>query len=111
MYEAFDRDRPLLGPGQFCEIRYEDLIADPVEQMRLIYEQLQLGDFAAVEPAIKNYFVHRKDYKTNRFQITPETRAKVTHRWGKYLKDYGYAAEEATGGPSAVGSRPSAVGS
>ena len=111
MYEAFDRDRPLIGPGQFCEVRYEDLIADPVEQMRLIYERLELGDFAAVEPAIRQYFAGQKDYKTNRYQITPEIRAEITRRWGKYLKDYGYAAEEVGSGQPAVDSRPSAVSS
>ena len=30
MYEAFDRDRDLIGRGQFCEVRYEELVADPV---------------------------------------------------------------------------------
>jgi omega-hydroxy-beta-dihydromenaquinone-9 sulfotransferase len=98
MYEAFDRDRPSIGAGQFCEIRYEDLIADPAGQMRLIYEQLELGDFAAVEPAIRQYFAGKKDYKTNRYQITPAIRAEITRRWGKYFKDYGYAEEEAGGG-------------
>ncbi len=91
MYEAFDRDRELLGPGQFCEIRYEDLIADPVEQMRSIYDRLELGDFEAVRPEIDKYVAGQKDYKTNRYQITPELRDEVTRRWGKYLKDYGYA--------------------
>jgi omega-hydroxy-beta-dihydromenaquinone-9 sulfotransferase len=111
MYEAFDRDRPLIGAGQFCEIRYEDLIADPVEQMRSIYEQLKLGDFAAVEPTIKKYFAGQKDYKTNRYKMTPEMRTEITRRWGKYLRDYGYAAEEAGSGHPAAASRASAVGS
>ena len=34
MYDTFERDRHLIGPGQFCEVRYEELIADPVGQMR-----------------------------------------------------------------------------
>ena len=29
MYETFECDRKLIGPGQFCEIRYEELVADP----------------------------------------------------------------------------------
>ena len=45
MYEAFDRDRELIGPGQFCEIRYEDLIADPVEQMRSSLRATGAGRF------------------------------------------------------------------
>ena len=67
MYDAFERDRHLIGPGQFCEVRYEDLVADPVGQMRAVYEQLDLGDFEAVRPAIEEYFADQKDYKTNRY--------------------------------------------
>ena len=106
MYEAFDRDRDLLGPGQFCEVHYEDLVADPLEQMRRVYEELRLGDFESVRAAIEQYFASKKDYKTNRFQNTPEIRDEITRRWSKYLKDYNYAAKE-----KETVSRPTAVGS
>jgi hypothetical protein len=98
MYDAFERDRQLLAPNQLCELRYEDLIANPAEQMRLIYDRLELGDFEAVSPAIQQYVAGQKDYKTNRYQITPEVRAEITRRWGKYLAKYGYAAEQAGAG-------------
>jgi hypothetical protein len=93
MYEAFERDRPLLGPGQFCEVRYEELVADPLRQMRVVYEELKLGDFEAVRPAIEAYFAKQKDYKTNRFELAPETRAEITRRWSKYLQQYGYGSK------------------
>ncbi len=75
MYEAFERDRGLIGPGQFCEIRYEDLVADPIGADAAGLRRLELGDFEAVRPAIEKYFAGQKDYKTNRYQITPEMRA------------------------------------
>ena len=45
MYEVFERDRRLIPAGQFCEVRYEDLVQDPVGQMRRAYEELALGEF------------------------------------------------------------------
>ena len=104
MYDAFERDRHLIGPGQFCEVRYEELVADPVGQMRAVYERLGLGDFETVRPAIDEYAAGQKDYKTNRYQITPEMRAEVARRWGKFIRQYGYAAEAVGSGQSAVGS-------
>lgn len=95
MYDAFDRDRDLVGPGQFCEVRYEELVANPVEQMRLVYEKLELGGFESVRPAIEGYFSEQKDYKKNRYQMTPELRAEITRRWGGFIQAYGYAGEEA----------------
>ncbi len=103
MYEAFERDRKLLGPDQFCQVRYEDLVADPVGQMRLVYERLGLGDFDSLRPAVEDYFARQKDYKTNRYQITPEMRNEITRRWGKFIGDYGYAAEEVERGQRAAG--------
>jgi hypothetical protein len=90
MYETFERDRKLIGAGQFCEVRYEALIADPIAQMQRVYEELQLGDFEAARPAMEEYFANKKDYKTNRYAMTPELRAEITRRWSVFIKQYGY---------------------
>jgi omega-hydroxy-beta-dihydromenaquinone-9 sulfotransferase len=103
MYEAFERDRGLLGPGQLCDVRYENLIADPVGQMRRVYQDLRLGEFNAVQPEIEKYFAGQKDYKTNRYQITPEMRAEVGRRWGDFLQRYGYADDAAASQPAVSG--------
>lgn len=91
MYDTFERDRSLIGAGQFCEVRYEDLVANPIEEMQTIYEQLDLGGFDAVRPAMEQYFAKQKDYKTNRYEMTPELRDEITRRWSKYAERYGYA--------------------
>ncbi|MGA2059270.1 MAG: sulfotransferase [Thermoguttaceae bacterium] len=94
MYEVFERDRHLIAPGQFCEVHYEELISHPIEQMRRIYEELELGDFEAVRPALETYMAGQKDYKTNRYQLSPENRGEIGRRWKKYLVQYGYLAAE-----------------
>ncbi len=97
VYRAFDRDRPLLGAGQFCEIRYEDLVRDPLEQMRQVYEKLSLGDFKHVRPALQTYADEHRDYRTNRYELAPETRDEITRRWGWFAERYGYEQEGVTG--------------
>ncbi len=91
MYDAFHRDSKKIGPGQFCEVRYEDLIADPMGQMQRVYAELDLDNFDAVRPGVEAYFAKQKDYKTNRYQMTPELRAQITDRWGDFIEKYGYA--------------------
>ena len=90
MYEVFQRDRRLIDPARFCEVRYEDLVKDPVGQMRTVYEQLNLGRFEQVMPAFEQYAADKKDYQTNRYEITPETRDEITRRWGSFIERYGY---------------------
>ena len=94
----------MIGPGQFCEVRYEELVADPIEQMRRVYEELELGRFRGRAAGDRQYFAKQKDYKTNRYEMTPELRAEITRRWATFIQQYGYAEEEV-----AVGSRRWAV--
>jgi len=93
MYEVFQRDRHLIPAGQFCEVRYEDLVRDPVEQMRIVYDRLQLGDFSRVAPALERYFADQADYKTNQHQLSPLLADKIRGRWKTFFEQYGYAAE------------------
>ena len=56
MYEVFERDRGLIPAGQFCEVRYEDLVAQPIQQMQRVYDELNLGGFEKVCPADGSLF-------------------------------------------------------
>jgi hypothetical protein len=93
MYRKYWRERSTVGEDQLCEVRYEDVIADPLGQMRSIYDQLGLGGFEAMAPRIESYFADRSDYRTNRYEIPAGTRAMLTQRWGDYLREYGYSAQ------------------
>jgi hypothetical protein len=90
MYEAFARDRPLLGPGQFVEVRYEELIADPIRQMQRVYEELDLNEFESARPGIEAYLGDQKDYKPNRFRMAPDVQAALAQHWGRFLDEYHY---------------------
>ncbi len=100
MYRAFESQKTRIPPENFCELRYEDLVRDPVEQMQSIYERLQLGGFERARPKIEAYMESQKDYKTNRHQIPPETRAEISRRWGPFMRQYGYDCELAVAAPA-----------
>jgi hypothetical protein len=78
------------------DIRYEDLTADPVGQMRDVYERLDLGGFATVEPEIMRYAMKSRDYQTNKYALPPEVADRVRGRWAPYFQRYGYNGHEAT---------------
>ena len=102
MYEAFDRDRALIADSRICEVRYEDLIRDPIEQIRMVYDRLELGEFDKVLPALQEYVDRHTGYQTNRYELTEETRAEINRRWGPYLQQYGYSTEPAEVGATSV---------
>lgn len=90
MYRGFERQRTAISPSQLYELKYEDLVRDPVGEVRKIYEQLGLGDFEQMRPALETHVGGQKDYKTNRHELEPELKAEIRRRWAGYFERYGY---------------------
>jgi hypothetical protein len=101
LYQKIEEGRRLVDPARFCELRYEDLVRDPVGQMKALYRHLELGDFENLRPGLEAYLASIAGYETNRYQLDPELRAAITRRWGEVIRKYGYAAEPAGPVPAA----------
>jgi hypothetical protein len=93
IYRRFDEQLNDLAPHQFCEVRYEDLVTDPVGKLEQIYESLELEDFASVRPKLERYVHNRRGYVTNSYDLAPELKAEVRERWGDYFERYEYSGE------------------
>jgi hypothetical protein len=91
MYASFERRRGECGPGELCDVRYEDLVADPVGQLERIYRELDLGEFEAVRPKVAAYAQAKQNYRTNRHELPEELRQAIDEQWSAYRKRYGYA--------------------
>jgi hypothetical protein len=104
MFDRFEADRRLIPEGRLYEVKYEDLVKDPLGQMQAIYEQLHLGNFAEVRPAIEAYLAESRDYQTNKYRLSDADRLTVGTRWRKYAEKYGYAVPAET--PAASESTP-----
>ena len=90
LYCRLEEGKKRIPPGRFHELRYEDLVVDPVGQMRLLYDRLDLGGFGAVEPRLEAYLAATKNYQTNRYTSPPELRAKIRRHCGDVIRRYGY---------------------
>jgi hypothetical protein len=95
MQRRLDATRGLVAPNRFHELRYEDLVSDPVGQLRTAYERLELDDFERVAPAIEAYQASRASYKTKPYAMASEDRRRIAERWGEYIARYGYSLDSA----------------
>ncbi|HET6883264.1 MAG TPA: sulfotransferase [Pirellulales bacterium] len=95
MYEKFEAERDLIDSDRFCEVRYEELVRDPIASMRTIYEKLGLDAFDSVLPALEQYVAATEGYQTNRYEISDEARQEVSQRWADFIRRYGYSPEPA----------------
>jgi omega-hydroxy-beta-dihydromenaquinone-9 sulfotransferase len=95
LYARLEEGRRLVPEGRFHELKYEDLVRDPLGEMRTLYDRLGLGGFEGVRPRLEAYLAANADYKTNRYELAEEVRAKVEQHWGDVIRRYGYARETA----------------
>ncbi len=99
MYKRLEATRSLVPAGQWAEVRYEDLVANPLGQMERLYEELALGGFDRAKPAISTYLEGQQGYETNKFQpLPPEVESDITRRWGEVIDRFGYARRCVPGG-------------
>jgi hypothetical protein len=98
--DRLEEGRRFVDRARFYELRYEDLVKDPVGQLRTVYDHLSLGGFAEVRPRLEAYLAAQADYHPNRYDMDPALRAEITRRWGAVIERYGYAAEAPGGQPA-----------
>jgi hypothetical protein len=90
IYDRLEEAKPLIPKGQFHELRYEDLVQNPVGGMEKVYAGLNLGGFDAVRPKLEDYANRTAGYETNKYELTADQRAEVARRWGDVIRRYGY---------------------
>lgn len=87
--ETYEQTKHLIPAGRLHELKFEDLEADPLGQMRQVYSSLGL-DFSQVEPAIQNELPALTKYTKNSFKMDEATMRKVYARWRSSFDIYGY---------------------
>ena len=77
----FFAERHRLTDENYCEVRFDDLVRDPLGQLRRVYQRLRLPTFDYVEPAVQEYIHSIKGYARNSFEpMTDPIRERVTLR-------------------------------
>ncbi len=91
VFEVFFEERGLIPKGRLHEMSFEELEADPVEQLRAMYEALSLPDFGHVEPALRCYLTTIARYRKNTLpELSADLRSRVASEWRRCFEEWGY---------------------
>ena len=91
MYEAYFEDIQGLEPGVLAEVRFEDLIDNPLAQVERIHNELDLPDFERCRPRLEAYLRQQSDYRRNEYvELEPEIRNRLASEWGFAFQRLGY---------------------
>ena len=90
MYDGYLRQRSDIDVKNLVEVRFEDVVADPVAEIGRIYETLEIDRFDDLKPSLLEYQRSRKDYRGNPSVIDEATAADVKANWRQYYDAFGY---------------------
>jgi len=90
MYDSFEIDRQSLPSNRIIDIRYEELVKQPIETIQSIYQQLELGDSRLVTARIQELQASNNDYQVNQHQTNDELEKVIQRDWADYSRRYGY---------------------
>ena len=95
MYAAYFEERELLPSGNFYEIGYEELCANPIPELRSMYEGLNLPEFSDTVDNMRTYLESISSYKRNQFQpLTRKETELVSTQWHRGFEEWGYELRE-----------------
>ena len=72
-------------------VRYEDLVADPLTEMRRIYSELNLPGFEDAQPALQQYVASVAGHQRNRLVLSSAQKSSVDEQWGMLIREKGYS--------------------
>ena len=90
MMDNYISEKVYIPAGQLIEIGYADFVADPISELRNIYEKLHLGDFRECETRMANFVNRKKDFAVLKHNLTGSEIEQVNEKWGRYLHHWNY---------------------
>jgi omega-hydroxy-beta-dihydromenaquinone-9 sulfotransferase len=81
MMTSYFEQKEKIPKDQLIEIKYEELIANPLQQIKRIYSQLQLPGLEKALPEMRKYLEKQADYKTNVYTMDNKIVQHVKNHW------------------------------
>ncbi|HEY8276645.1 MAG TPA: sulfotransferase [Methyloceanibacter sp.] len=88
--EDFEEDKHLIPKDKLVELRYEDLVKDPIATLRDLYQRLDIGDFEAARARMQAYLDAQSEHRVSEYELPPELKRKLIERLKPYIDRYGY---------------------
>jgi len=90
MYLKFFEEKHLIPQKNIIELKYEDFVKDPLNNIQKIYKKLELDGFEKAKPDFKGYIKKHENYTRNNHIIDENCKEKIFKEWGFTFKEFGY---------------------
>lgn len=91
MYHGYFKGRSRIPGNRLVEVRFEQLISEPVQTIRHCYEQLEMDCPETMCEKIASSMAKRKKHQVADYKIDSRLSDRVLQRWQQYADQFGYA--------------------
>lgn len=95
MMTAYERDIALVPPHNRIELRFDDFQANPMAEIKSIYDRFGIGGFEDDKPDYEAYLDSVSTYKKNVYTFPEADLKKVGKRLAPFIDRWGYKRPEA----------------
>ena len=90
MYKKYFEERNLIPKGNLVEIKYEDFIQNPLQNVEKIYTTLGLKGFEKSKKMFSEYAISQKYFKASNYTVEPDIKDKIDKKWKFVFDMFGY---------------------
>ncbi len=91
MFEKFFKEKDLIPNSNLIEIKYEDFIQEPFNNLREIYLKLNLSGLDSSEDNFKTYLDTQRNFQTNIHELDDDLKQEISQRWQMTTDKWGYS--------------------
>jgi hypothetical protein len=79
-----------LPPERYCEVRYEDLVKDPVTALMSLYQRLEIPFSEPFEHNMTHFLREVSEYRKNVFSLPESDKMTILQKMEGFMSRYGY---------------------
>ncbi|HHH77868.1 MAG TPA: sulfotransferase [Thermoplasmatales archaeon] len=90
LYKKYLEEKNLIPDGNLVEVRYEDLIAHPLDELERIYGVLNLTGFGENKSTFRENIAAQSGIKTSKYKLDEKTKEMIYENWKFAFDAFGY---------------------
>jgi len=90
LMKSYFEQKKQIPKGRLIDVKYEDLVSDPIKQVKKIYSKLKLPGLKNALPEMMKYIDRQKNYKVNVYNINEKIIKHVYDNWKFTIDLWGY---------------------
>ena len=90
MFEVYQKCKANFSSNELIEIKYENLVQNPLLNIKKIYSTLELENYQRNKINFANYIEKDRDYKIDNYELNSEIINLVNTFWNEYREVFGY---------------------